>query len=299
MESNSNEEIKIYYVENQIGDDNKAILQNLVNRYGADIFFISADNIDTSFIKKTWFSEAGYYRLLVSKLIPEDKIIYLDCDTLVLGSFSELWKMDLDNFLIGGVVDTVQNYIATTIGMKSNSCYLNSGMLYMNLKRWREEDVDNQVRMMFEKYNGNVPHHDQGVINCIANGKILYLSPRYNLMSQYLYFNRNQLVSLYGFSEFYSEKEIEFAKKYPIVIHFLNKFYGRPWLLGSAHPHAKEFDKCAKRNGITISKGNKDNNKGIALRKYIYEHFPFIMYRWLEKILDVKRRIIFFKNYRV
>lgn len=299
LEANKGETVKIYYVEDHIGEDNKKWLTDLVHRFHGEIYYINACEIDTSFVQKTSFSTAGYYRLLVSNIIPEDKIIYLDCDTIVLGSFRELWSVDISEYLVGGVKDTVQNHVAASVGMKDNSFYINSGMMYMNLKKWRNEDVDQQVREVFARYDGKVPHHDQGVINCVANGRILYLPVQYNLMSQYLYFTRKQLMKLFRIRQFYSDNEIQEAKAQPVVIHFLNKFYGRPWHSGSEHPYAGVFDDYIDKYNISLEKQDKPTDRGIAIRKYIYEHFPFALYLFFEYLLDIKRRIVFRQDYGV
>lgn len=299
LEANKGEQVKIYYVEDHIGDENKKWLEDLVSRFHAEIYFINASEIDTSFIQKTPYSTAGYYRLLVSNIIPEDKIIYLDCDTIVLGSFRELWNLDISEYLVGGVKDTVQNYVATSVGMRNNSLYINAGMMYMNLDKWRKEGVDQQIREAFAHYNGKVPHHDQGIINCVANDRILYLPVKYNLMSQYLYFKPQQLRKLFQLDEFYSDQDIAIGKEQPVVVHFLNKFYGRPWNTGSQHPYTGAFDTYIVRYGINLKKNDQPIHRGIAVRKYICEHFPFGLYLLFEFLLDVKRRIAFRREYGV
>ena len=150
LENNQDaENIKIYYINNNIGVDYEEKLNNLVKSFGREIAYIDANKIDTSFIAKTWFSVSGYYRILVTEMIPESKIIYLDCDTVVNGSFKELWNLELDNYLFGGVKDTVQDYVATSVGQANNSFYINSGFLYMNLAKLRNIGFNKRVRDYF------------------------------------------------------------------------------------------------------------------------------------------------------
>ena len=249
------DEIKIYYIDNHIGNDYKEKLNSLISSYNRKIVYIDASLIDTSFITKTSFSISGYYRILITNMISEKKIIYLDCDTIIVGSFKKLWSLDLESYTVAGVKDTVQNYVATSIGMASNSFYLNSGFLYLNLEKCRADNFDFKVREYFKKFDGLIPHHDQGIINALANNSILYLTPEYNFQSQYFYFHVDELKQLFKIDDFYSKVDIENAAQSIVVIHFLNKFYGRPWEKNCTHPYLKLFDKIATEAGISDSIG--------------------------------------------
>ena len=64
---------------------------------GVTIDFIdisqSVKNIKTHFKNIYHFSIVTYYRLFIASLFPQyDKIIYLDCDLVVLGDISELYN---------------------------------------------------------------------------------------------------------------------------------------------------------------------------------------------------------------
>ena len=48
------------------------------------------------------FSVVTYYRLFIASLFPQyDKVIYLDCDLVVLGDVSELYRVDLGDNILG------------------------------------------------------------------------------------------------------------------------------------------------------------------------------------------------------
>lgn len=299
LENNQDAEyIKIYYINNNIGADYEEKLNNLVKSFGREIVYIDATKIDTSFIAKTWFSVSGYYRILVTEMIPESKIIYLDCDTVVNGSFKGLWNLELDNYLFGGVKDTVQDYVATSVGQANNSFYINSGFLYMNLAKLRNIGFNKRVRDYFCKYNGLIPHYDQGVVNALGYGKILYLSPRYNFTSQFFTYNVKQLKSLFSISDFYSQQEMNEAKTDIVVIHYLNYFYGRPWKTNCQHPMLKYFDDYAKKYKIDIDKVPEPMAKEKLLRCYIQKYLPFAVHMMIERLLDKKREYFFWKIFK-
>ena len=52
------------------------------------------------------FGLAAYYRLFIEEMFPEyDKILYLDCDIVVLGDVSKLYYMDMGDNAVAGVVE--------------------------------------------------------------------------------------------------------------------------------------------------------------------------------------------------
>lgn len=53
------------------------------------------------------FTPATYLRLLLTEVLPLDKLIYIDADTLVLGDISDLFAIDLDERVLAGVPDPV------------------------------------------------------------------------------------------------------------------------------------------------------------------------------------------------
>ena len=299
LENNQDaENIKIYYINNNIGVDYEEKLNNLVKSFGREIVYIDATKIDTSFIEQSWYSISGYYRILVTEMIPESKIIYMDCDTVVIGSFKELWDTNLNDYLFAGVKDTVQNYVATAVGQANNSYYINAGFLYMNLAKLRNIGFNKRVRDYFCKYNGLIPHYDQGIVNALGYGKILYLSPRYNFTSQFFTYNVKQLKSLFSITDFYSQQEMNEAKDDIVVIHYLNYFYGRPWKTNCKHPMLKYFDDYAKKYNIDIDKVPEPMAKEKLLRSYIQKYLPFVVHMMVERLLDKKREFFFWKSFK-
>lgn len=299
LENNQDaENIKIYYINNNIGVDYEEKLNNLVKSFGREIVYIDATKIDTSFIEQSWYSISGYYRILVTEMIPESKIIYMDCDTVVIGSFKELWDTNLNDYLFAGVKDTVQNYVSTAVGQANNSYYINAGFLYMNLAKLRNIGFNKRVRDYFCKYNGLIPHYDQGVVNALGYGKILYLSPRYNFTSQFFTYNVKQLKSLFSITDFYSQQEMNEAKDDIVVIHYLNYFYGRPWKTNCQHPMLKYFDDYAKKYKIDIDKVPEPMAKEKLLRSYIQKYLPFAVHMMVERLLDKKREFFFWKTFK-
>lgn len=243
--------IKIYLIEDNLADFEKENIQSLICKYkNAEIKFIDINTImnNSGIVKKDFFKLVGYSRLFIQDIINVDKILYLDCDTIVANNLLELWNIDINDYLIAGVQDTVLEYSKTIVGMDMNTRYINSGVLLINLKKWREENIKNKFLKMINDFNGYVPLHDQGIVNGVCKGKIFYLNPKFNCMSQFYQFSEKQIKKLYNIKSFYSKKEICNAIQYPVIIHYIAKFYNRPWCEDCSHPKKKSILNIATMN---------------------------------------------------
>ena len=83
-----------------------------------------------------------YYRLTAHEFLPAelDRILYIDPDTLILNSISDLYNMDLDCFCFAGASHTfgvVEDINHIRLGMPEGSRYINAGVLMMNLDELR------------------------------------------------------------------------------------------------------------------------------------------------------------------
>lgn len=128
---------------------NKEKIRKIAHDYGADISSIHVADIEEKYnltlnkmSVKGDFSLATYSRLFIASLLPEtvDKVIYLDCDALVLDSFKEILNLDLSNYLASGVLAlNCTAEVKKAIDLNEDDLYINAGMLLINLKRWRQE----------------------------------------------------------------------------------------------------------------------------------------------------------------
>lgn len=133
------------------------------------------------------FGLASYYRLFIENLFTEyDKILYLDCDIIVLGDISKLYFTDLEDNAIGGVVEQFilhspifSHYTKEAIGIDSKN-YINSGIMLMDLAKLRELQIEEKFVDLINSYNFDVIDPDQAYINYLCQGKIKYLPVSWN-----------------------------------------------------------------------------------------------------------------------
>ena len=266
-------------------DKTKRKIETEIERYKRKCFFISCMEICKGLKKNNDFPISAYARLFVQDNIKEDKIIYLDCDTIIESNLTNLWNTELKENWIAGVQDSLPGYLKKAVEMRLEEKYINSGVLVINLRKWRENNFKNKVVQYLEKHNNNVIHHDQGIINGLCKGKILYLEPKFNLMPEMIMMSERQIKKLYKMPNFYSEQQLESSRINPVIIHYICKFYNRPWFKECTHPYKSEFLKYYEGELKSSSLSIK-----IKFRKFVFNKLPFPIYCMLENILDFGRR---------
>lgn len=177
----SGEQIDFYIVEDRISDSNKQKINDSVNENMITIHWLSLSKAIPSDIKlprdPTSFPKNIYARLFIPDIISEktEKILYLDVDMIVLKDIAELWRFDLKNKIIGGVVDrpklvsnswgAILNY--KELGLDPNTKYFNSGLLLIDPIKWR---ANNSARKIIEVVSNNlkyVNYPDQYGLNVV------------------------------------------------------------------------------------------------------------------------------------
>lgn len=187
-----------------------------------------------------YISRAALFRLQLAELLPEvDRIIYLDCDLMVVSSLRELWETDLGNAIIAGCGE-YDNELEThkeLIGCREKSYYVNSGVLLIDLAKSRRENMTAEYMQVSAEIMPAAKYLDQDVINVACQGRILPLPLKWNLSSGY--FRRRYEL------QYYTDAEIIEAVKNPAIVHISGK--RKCWLWRRCrHPYWFEYFKALK-----------------------------------------------------
>lgn len=167
----------------------RKILQN--ERAGFKIDFIDiseeVESIKARLKDVYHFSVVTYYRLFIASLFPQyDKVIYLDCDLVVLGDISELYGVDLGDNILGAAPEQfVQNteefrrYAEEALGVDPDG-YVNAGVLLMNLEAFRRHGIEERFTDLITEYDFDLLDPDQAYLNYLCRGKIHVLPNGWN-----------------------------------------------------------------------------------------------------------------------
>ena len=188
-----------------------------------------------------WVTVQAWFRIKLPDLCKDlDKVLYLDCDTLIRGNLDELFSLDLTGKYLAGVKDVwgVSKYVKR-LGMKSG-VYVNSGMLLFNCDYCRKEYFFDKV-VEFAKNNAKIIEFcDQDSINKVVDEYKLVISPKYNLMDTWW---RG------GYYEFEGEEETEYlqSKENPVIVHLTGL---KPAFKGCGNKFKDEWWEVAKKTKI-------------------------------------------------
>ncbi|MDR1826521.1 MAG: glycosyltransferase family 8 protein [Rickettsiales bacterium] len=264
--------ISIHILSSDLSQENKNIIEGLGEIKRCAVEFI---NVDDGMFKKYKTpdyinSSASLYRYLIPNVRPKiDKALYLDCDIVVKGSLCELFDTDLKDNYIAGVEDFHWGMCFKRLKLNSSIAepYFNSGVLLLNCKKMREDDIFEKLVAQTEKLNPKMLEQtDQDAINIVCAGKKLLLHPKYNLLSCYT--DASHFTS-------YGEKEMKQAAENPVIIHYTTGI--KPWIPGHfpLNEYAYEYHRylrltpfCGKKFRNMVSVMNPKVKKSLEkLRK--------------------------------
>jgi lipopolysaccharide biosynthesis glycosyltransferase len=146
---------------------------------------------------------AATCRLLLPELLSDvDRLIYLDTDVIVLRDLGDLYDIDLTNCALGAVVDhslvglfplkgwhleteakswLVEDYLRDVVGLSDWSAYFNSGVLVMDLERFRANGLAQIARAFMERTRSTRFFIDQDALNHVVDGAFARLDARWNV----------------------------------------------------------------------------------------------------------------------
>ena len=120
-------------------------------------------------------SKLAYVKLEPRKYIKEtERLIWLDCDTIVLGSLEPLWDLDIQTMAIAAA----PNVWGNPNNSQDRNPYFNSGVLVYNMKLWEEEQLSEKL---MENARSNLwADCDQGALNSFLPGRWKQLEQIWN-----------------------------------------------------------------------------------------------------------------------
>lgn len=213
------------------------------------------------------FSKEMFYRILIPEIFTQfDKAIYLDSDIAVLGDISELYEKELGDYILGGVNDIMhlksRAYVTGELGLDAKE-YINSGVLLINSKLFREEKIKEKLFSELARRQG-LRYPDQDLINIVCQGRIKLLERKWNYIWHYLLKKRDQSLNL----PIDEQEKYEEASNDISVLHFTSSV--KPWnsrLIPLSAKYWEYVDECVFKDKI-ISAYNK-----LPRKNYITLHF--------------------------
>ncbi|MBQ7795273.1 MAG: glycosyltransferase family 8 protein [Lachnospiraceae bacterium] len=240
-------EITVYVLSLGLSEENQRKLREIADRYDRKIEILELGDIRERFDFEV---DTGGYdisimgRLFMGEMLPKtvDRVLYLDCDTVIVRSLARMWKENLGGAVLGAVMEpTIYTAVKESIGLSEDDGYYNSGVLLVDLARWREEHVQEKLLAFLKEKGGTLFASDQDLLNGALKGKIHTLMPSCNFFPNYRYFSYKTLVDHAPSYQVVSKEEFLKAKKHPVIIHYMGD--ERPWIRGNLNHYRLAYEK--------------------------------------------------------
>lgn len=282
LESNKeSEEINIFIVDNHISDKNKDKFKKTCADFGRKLTFIPIADIEklvgTSIDIGRW-NISTFGRLFEASLLPEsvEKVIHVDCDTMVMSSLEPLWNTDMDGKIVAGALECIGDNYKTEIGLSKDSTYINAGNIMLNLKKIRKDGTEEKFKKYIREHS-QLSFVDQAVLNaCTTDDEKLVVPLNFNAYSMVYYVKYKNLRHVKRVSHYYSEEEVKNAVEHPCIVHFTTCFMDgtRPWIENNAHPLLSKYLDFKSRSEWADEPLWKDERN--AVKKTAYKMFNIL-----------------------
>jgi len=243
--------INIYIIDGGLSKESKLKLEELEYRYNFKIKYLDAQKeIFKNYPKLSHWGDIIYNKLLVDRLLPDiDKVLYLDCDLVVLGDVRELYSTNIENKVLAAAERSENEFLKERVVIdKSIKNYFNAGVLLFNLKEFRRKKIGKKCLHFIEKNAQEVDYPEQDALNYVIDNNFVELRHKYN---------------------FLVANPMKKSFKKPFIIHYNSKI--KPWHQININPYNKYYIKY-----LSMSPW-KENAKKYKLRgrlrKYIDKFF--------------------------
>lgn len=250
----SSAQMRVYVV----GHDLDEALVDRIERAGSEhlrsIRCIPADGSRVRHLPvQRWISPAAYLKLLAPGLLPPDaeRAIMLDADLIVRSDPGPLWSSEMADRLLLAVQDYGCPYVSDSFGIRryrelglaADTPYFNSGVMLLDLARWRDEEIERRSLQYLEAYADELRCHDQEALNVVAAGRWGALDPRWNQMP---HIHSAERLPPSPHRERLLAQRAAIVRD-PHIIHYAAR--QKPWLPGCSHPARAEFLRHLRSSG--------------------------------------------------
>lgn len=202
--------------------------------------FVDCTHLYTDVETHMHFSTSTFYRIGLGEILKNHhKVIYVDCDMIVLDDLAKLWDIDLQGKTVGAVPDVIMKsfvnsgtpsmkeaggkpsrlYLKEYVGLGDRyDEYFQAGLIFFDLDRYRELDIaDSALEDLLSKKYWFL---DQDILNKYLLGCVKFLDTSWNCV------NVSGDISG-GLDKEWAAKIAEDLKS-PKIVHYAG-FEAKPW----------------------------------------------------------------------
>lgn len=132
-----------------------------------------------------------YARFVIDRFIAKDvrRLIYLDCDMMVMAPIEQLWEFDLQGKPLAAVEDPWGKFIGSGKDIRSYhgiidpaDPYFNAGLMVIDIDQWRQQNVAERLEELIAAGTVKTLSYSQNVINLIMRNNWERLDTLWNVV---------------------------------------------------------------------------------------------------------------------
>jgi|GEM_PF-311384 len=227
---NTDKTVKIFLLHNDIDPNDLVKLAEFIESYGSSLQTIKVTNIPHGIKANAFWNDAIYFRLLLQDVVPIqiEKIIYLDSDIIVRMDIEHLYSTDLKSHSLAAVEDSGWGIGAfERLDIPAMDKYFNSGVLVINLKKWRDDRIHEKVIQYIQLYPEKAVYPDQDGLNAVLHGDWIQMPFEWNVQHGFFYSEMNRI----RYADIVED---------PAIVHFSGRGI-KPWDRDVEHPFKREY----------------------------------------------------------
>lgn len=239
------ESVRFHLITSRFNQEDYNRIEKLRGLYdNIDIWYYNLDNYHIERYNIPCFKESQlpnarlfFQDILGSNLLDIDKLLYLDCDTIVVSSLKEMSKYE------GSILackDTMKKRYFSSFGLEN---YYNSGVLLFDVQAWIKNNCQERIINFVKNSKFHLKYPDQDIINCALTDEYRELPLSYNVPSTIFVYG-NIFRDLYFDTDIrnITKTDIKQARENPKILHCYGIPNVRPWNT-NFHPYYGEYMK--------------------------------------------------------
>lgn len=183
------QKLNIYILCADLNSDDKENINRLLSKYSFTNIILIDIKVEEHFANFSTLQGdlTTYLRLLLQDFILADSVLYLDADLVIEVDILNLEEFDFEGKALAAVnagqmrFALDNTFLCNEIGLSPDVDVFNAGIIFFNLKVWRENDIKKQCLTFGRKHSNKLISHDQTILNALFSGNFAFLPDRFNI----------------------------------------------------------------------------------------------------------------------